>query len=124
MLLDMILKWVLFSSAMGSILALIILITKSISGVKLNANWHYYIWFLLLARLILPLAPQSSLSIANIYSHFQTVQKIELFQNNNDNTLVDNTRDAKINVPPTLQFIYDTSQPKNKDVNPNDGINI
>lgn len=53
-------------SFMGSILVLIILLVKSIFRKKLNSYFHYYIWILLIIRLIMPYSIQSSFSIHNV----------------------------------------------------------
>ena len=57
--------WILLSSLMGSILVFLILIVKFAFKNTLGANWHYYIWFLLLLRLIIPFTPESPMSIYN-----------------------------------------------------------
>lgn len=45
---------ILFSSAMGTVVALLILAVKKIFKNVFDARWHYYIWFLLLIRLLIP----------------------------------------------------------------------
>ncbi len=59
-------QWIIVSAAMASILIFIIVFIKLIFKNKLTPSWHYYIWFLLFIRLIMPYAPKSSLSIFNI----------------------------------------------------------
>ena len=61
---------ILLSSLVGSIIALIILSIKRIFREKLNPRFHYYIWLILLIKLIIPFGPQNSLSISNIYEKF------------------------------------------------------
>jgi len=51
---------------MGSVVAGLIILTKTLLKDKLNASWHYYIWFLLVIRLVVPYAPQTSFSIFNL----------------------------------------------------------
>ena len=51
------------SSASASILVCIILFVKFIFKNKQNASWHYYIWFILIIRLLVPYLPQSQISI-------------------------------------------------------------
>ncbi len=58
--------WIILSSLMGTILICLILSVKFVFKHKLGANWHYYIWFLLLLRLIIPFTPQSPVSIYNL----------------------------------------------------------
>ena len=57
--------WIIFSSLMGSILVFLILGVKFAFKSALGANWHYYIWFLLLLRLIVPFTPESPVSVFN-----------------------------------------------------------
>jgi len=59
-------KWVVTSSFMASVLICTILLVKKIFNKKLGIAWHYYIWILLFIRLLVPYAPQSSLSIFNL----------------------------------------------------------
>jgi len=70
---------VLSLSLMGSILSIMIILIKGLFKNRLNANWHYYIWLLLVIRLIIPNAPESSLSIFNLLP--STSQSIEISQN-------------------------------------------
>ncbi len=64
-----ILDWIVISSLMGSILILLILLAKLVFNNKVSANWHYYIWFLLLLRLLVPFTPESPISIYNLLIH-------------------------------------------------------
>lgn len=57
--------WIILSSLMGSTLVILILVVKFAFKNTLGANWHYYIWFLLLLRLIIPFTPESPMSIYN-----------------------------------------------------------
>jgi bla regulator protein BlaR1 len=57
--------WIVLSSLMGSILVFLILAVKFAFKSTLNANWHYYIWLLLLLRLIIPFNLESPVSIYN-----------------------------------------------------------
>jgi bla regulator protein BlaR1 len=63
---------------MGSIVAVILIMLKTILKDKLSASWHYGIWFLLIIRLTLPYAPQSHFSVFNLFPH--TAQNIEISQ--------------------------------------------
>lgn len=68
-------KLILLSSAMGSIVALLIISIKAIFAKQFNAHWGYYIWFLLIVRLIIPIAPESPISLFNVFvsSNIETV---------------------------------------------------
>jgi beta-lactamase regulating signal transducer with metallopeptidase domain len=54
---------VVLLSIMGSVLALAILAVKATFRQKLNARLHYYIWFILLVRLLIPFTIDSPLSL-------------------------------------------------------------
>ncbi|MBZ9634790.1 M56 and phosphodiester glycosidase domain-containing protein [Clostridium sp. FP1] len=60
-------KWVLYSTALASVLSLIILLFKILFKEKLGVRWHYAIWLILIIRLLIPYGPQSSLSVFNIF---------------------------------------------------------
>ncbi|ETI69806.1 M56 family metallopeptidase [Neobacillus vireti] len=74
MVLSAVFKEVLLLSLMGSILAVGILAVKAIFRQKLSAKLHYYIWILLVLRLILPIDIQSHISFMN----FITIEQKEL----------------------------------------------
>lgn len=77
--LTIIFKMILSLSFMGTVVAGIIILIKALFKNRFNAAWHYYIWFLLIIRLIIPCAPESSLSIFNLLS--PTSQRIGISQN-------------------------------------------
>ncbi|MCL2323912.1 MAG: hypothetical protein FWC47_17620, partial [Oscillospiraceae bacterium] len=52
-------------SIYGAITALIIFIFKKILSRRISAKLHYFIWFILLLRILVPIMPQSYLSIFN-----------------------------------------------------------
>ncbi|MBZ9689577.1 M56 family metallopeptidase [Clostridium estertheticum] len=62
---------IILSSLIGSVIVLIILITKGLFKNKLNPTFHYYIWLILLIKLIIPIGPQTPLNISNIYENLQ-----------------------------------------------------
>lgn len=57
--------WIVFSSAGAIILIAAIILIKKLMRDKQSVKWHYYIWFVLVIRLLIPYAPQSSISIFN-----------------------------------------------------------
>ncbi|ODA41627.1 Regulatory sensor-transducer, BlaR1/MecR1 family [Desulfosporosinus sp. BG] len=63
----------LFSSALASLLAIVIILLKLVFRNKLNVKWHYYVWFLVLIRLLLPYAPECSFSAFNLLGFFSDV---------------------------------------------------
>ena len=62
-------KIILLSSLIGSVIVLMIIIIKSIFKDKLSPNFHYYIWLILIIKLIIPIGPQTPLNISNIYKN-------------------------------------------------------
>lgn len=64
--LNSIFRATLLASAMGSVVALIIMLIKGLFKDRLSPNWHYYIWLLVMLRLILPYFPTSSYSVFNV----------------------------------------------------------
>ncbi|WP_461207154.1 M56 family metallopeptidase [Clostridium sp. DL1XJH146] len=76
-------KGVISLSIMGSVLALVIIVFKTIFKNRINAKWHYYIWVLLIIRLIIPYAPESSFSIFNMVSPI--MQNSEVSEDNSGN---------------------------------------
>lgn len=60
-------NWIISTSIKGSFLVGFILLAKSLFKNKLGARWHYCIWFLLVIKLLMPYAPQSTLSIFNFF---------------------------------------------------------
>ncbi|MBW9159408.1 M56 family metallopeptidase [Clostridium tagluense] len=60
-------KWVLHLSLISSVLVLIIQIVKRLLKNKLPMQVQYALYFLIIARLIIPIVPQSSYSIFNFF---------------------------------------------------------
>lgn len=58
---------------MGGILAIGLMIIKRLFRQKLGANWHYYIWFMLILRLIIPFTPSAPFSVFNFIPDYQQV---------------------------------------------------
>jgi len=61
-------NWVSMTSLMASVLVAFILLVKFILKDNLKVKWHYVIWFVLILRLMLPMAPESSFSMFNLFS--------------------------------------------------------
>ena len=61
-------KWVLYSTALASLLSLIILFFKLVLKDKLGVRWHYAIWLIVIIRLLMPYGLQSSISVFNIFN--------------------------------------------------------
>ena len=79
----------LLSSLIGSVIVLMILIIKGLFRNKLNATFHYYLWLILLIKLIIPVGPQTPLSITNLYDHLYVQETTnEIPQINSPNQLI------------------------------------
>jgi beta-lactamase regulating signal transducer with metallopeptidase domain len=61
-------NWVVMTSLMASVLVVFILLVKFVLKDNLKMKWQYIIWFVLMLRLILPAAPESSFSMFNLFS--------------------------------------------------------
>ncbi|MDP4180169.1 MAG: M56 family metallopeptidase [Bacillota bacterium] len=59
-------QFIIISSVTSSILICIILFVKRIFKNTLSANWHFYIWLIVLVRLMIPYVPESSVSVFNL----------------------------------------------------------
>ena len=60
--------WVLHGSFMASILIVLVLILQFLFKNKLEVRWKYLLWVPVAIRLLLPWAPESSLSLYNVFS--------------------------------------------------------
>jgi Antirepressor regulating drug resistance, predicted signal transduction N-terminal membrane component len=59
----------ILSSLIGDILVLAILAIKKLLKNNLTPAFHYYIWVVLIIKLIIPYGPETSLNISNIYEN-------------------------------------------------------
>ncbi len=59
--------FILQLSLTGAVIAAAIIIVKKLTGKIFSARWHYFLWFLLLIKLLVPFSLSSSLSLFNIY---------------------------------------------------------
>lgn len=100
MALSAVFKEVLLLSLMGSILALGILAIKAIFRQKLSARLHYYIWFMLVLRLILPIGIQSHISLLNFIPNEQKKLDINLIAEQYVPNIISNSTIKTGNTPP------------------------
>lgn len=77
--LSSIFEMVVLSSAMGSMVTVLILGVKWLLKSKLSAFWQYYIWFLLVIRLVVPMGFETPLSKLNVI--VPAAQKVHIAQN-------------------------------------------
>ena len=61
-------KWLVVSTLHVSVLICLILVIKAVLRQRLAVRWHYWLWLLLLVRMLMPWAPQSSLSVFTLIS--------------------------------------------------------
>lgn len=65
--------WLLRSSGEAVVLILLVLLVQALLGGRLRPCWRYRLWWLVLLRLILPVFPESRLSLFNGNFYAQTV---------------------------------------------------
>ncbi|MBU3099984.1 MULTISPECIES: M56 family metallopeptidase [Clostridium] len=86
---------IILSSLIGSLIVLMILIIKGILKNKLNFTFHYYIWLILIIKLIIPFGPQNSLNVSNLYTKFHvqstTHKSTQLIQTNSSREITNVT---------------------------------
>lgn len=63
------LKIILSLSLSGALLILVLLLCKPLVKDKLSKRWQYYIWLIVVARLLLPFAPETNL-MGTLFQHF------------------------------------------------------
>lgn len=64
--LDAVFGWVLRGSLYSPAIILIIAVTQALTRRALSARWNYALWLILLARLVLPAAPETKWSLWNL----------------------------------------------------------
>ena len=67
--LPLVFDWVIETSVMASVLVGLILCVKVLLRNKLSSRWHYLLWMILIVRLLLPWAPDSSYSMYSLLSY-------------------------------------------------------
>lgn len=63
---------VVLSSLIGSVIVLLILSIKLIFKNRLTSTFQYYIWMILIIKLIIPFGPHYSFNVSSIYEKFHT----------------------------------------------------
>ena len=59
-------QWLMRSTVQVSILVCIVLLVKILLRNRLAPRWHYCLWLLVIVRMVMPAAPQSSFSVFNL----------------------------------------------------------
>ncbi|MHC4574915.1 MAG: M56 family metallopeptidase, partial [Planctomycetota bacterium] len=69
--------WLVRSTIQVSILVCIVLVLKAVVRTRLGARWHYYLWLLVVARMIMPWAPESRISLFNLVPNSARLDRVE-----------------------------------------------
>ena len=77
---------------MGSLTAMGILFVKKLFSQKLSAKFHYFIWFILIARLVIPFSLPSPINMFNLIPHTQ------LENNFNNDSILNITKQGPQNI--------------------------
>ena len=77
----MVFREILYLGMISGIIIVLILLMKKIFGKLMSPKWHYYIWILLVIRLIVPVMPESSFSALNLY--YYSVDRFGIGTNGN-----------------------------------------
>jgi len=72
------LEWLVKTTIEGSVLIVLIVLVKFTLRDRLAIRWHYWLWVLLLIRLVTPWAPKTKLSAFNFIPHTFELQRIQL----------------------------------------------
>lgn len=67
---------ILRSSIMATFVAVIILFIKLVFKEKIGVRGNYFIWLILILRLLMPYTPQSQISFFNLFNHNYTMNKV------------------------------------------------
>lgn len=68
---------ILLTSIMSAMLIILIFLVKVIFKEKLSAKWHYYIWLILVIRLIIPYTPEFSPKMNDIFPQIKDNVRIQ-----------------------------------------------
>lgn len=95
-------KLVLYSSALASLLILMILVFKLLLKDKLGVRWHYAIWLIVIIRLLIPYGIQSSLSVFNIINFGSTTVTQVPYSITNKAIKIFNNKASSTNISPDI----------------------
>lgn len=89
------LKMILSLSLSGALLILILLLCKPVIKNKLSKRWQYYIWLIVVARLLLPVATETNL-MGTLFQNFDNsvIQTNEYLQSQQSNPALPKTDSA------------------------------
>ncbi len=69
--------WVLVSSAQAGVLVCLIFVVKAVIRNRLAVRWHYWLWLIVLVRMVTPWAPPSSFSVFTLISRAKITMPAE-----------------------------------------------
>ncbi|MGL5353951.1 MAG: M56 family metallopeptidase, partial [Clostridium sp.] len=100
-------------SITGSILAVLILLIRQLLKKNISKNIIYYIWVILLVKLLVPFGPESNLSLYNLFDN----ESKTVSSNNNTKNLSNNNIDINKN-----PIISQTNENSNSNILANDKL--
>jgi beta-lactamase regulating signal transducer with metallopeptidase domain len=108
------LEWLVKTTIEGSVLIALIVLVKFTLRDRLPIRWHYWLWVLLLIRLVTPWAPKTKLSAFNFIPHSFELQRIQLVSQAEKRIRppVKSAIDQREKPGPVTSTIADTNVPK------------
>lgn len=102
---------VVLSSLIGSVIVLLILSIKLMFKNRLTSTFQYYIWMILIIKLIVPFGPHYSFNVSSIYKKFHT----ENITNENTKKILTKSLNTASNslISPTATHSLDKTVPNN-----------
>lgn len=107
-------NWIIRSSAMASVLVVMVLLARLMLKDRIGAKWHYALWLIVVARLIMPLDVQSPFSIFNA---IDTSYKTIVIQ-----TSIDESRSNNFGVVPGSVSTDEAGNPENVSTGANPAV--
>ncbi len=108
--------WVLKASGQASVLILVVMAVQGALRSRLSPRWRFALWYLVLARLLLPAFPESAVSIFNL-APTRSIQSMRTIQN--QPTAPDPTPLTRTHtMPEPLAFPETTVEPLNESRSP------
>ena len=80
--------WLFYTSLKATILIAIILMIQRVLHKKLSAKWQHALWFLLIARLLIPFEIPAPFSIFNVTKNMETVIPLEELTRKNSTEVI------------------------------------
>jgi len=66
-------RWLLISTMQVSVLVCLIFVVKAMVRGRLAVRWHYWLWLLLLIRMVIPWAPESNFSVFTLLTQAKNI---------------------------------------------------